>query len=943
MLFLYRSKFVTNPQQARELEDEPDTWSTLLDDPEAIPEDDEDAKEGASVLCGARYFMGVEDCRDREGIDGVECIVLDVDVEPVPDEATLRNALRGVRAVVYASPSHTRANPRWRVLLPLRTPLPPKRHRSLVERLSAGLVPGYEGCVNASATGDPGRLGFVGVTKHPEDYTWFSLPGERFDWTALPLYEEEWVEGPLSGMNRSDRWTDRAQGLRDALKFYAAMGQGLRQGGGRSVVVWKVANALWWEWAAEDEDFVLAVLEQVNANFATPEEVEELHRQSYEAHKRTIGERRKSQTNGAYGWRREPSGTVSVASLLSHAKRLKNRRSPDSVELGEAIVRAVKRGQTVADDPQVWPGLMTKLAHELAKAYPNEDASRIAEFFRAALLAMRTKSALGPLPEEFAAWVDQRLVFVKKQREERFARQDALVKDQIEFITRGERDTKYTQGEVEHWENVGLRQDTWVLVNKGGYYVFVNGTWVGPYTEKEFDAQGYKDLAAAADVGVRTQKFSEKAQEFVNVPLKVLLQHYGGQCQVRMDLNCERAWFNVDDRTLVLAGPPKRKLEARFHEDVDEWFRVMTGRERGVSAKLRQSEAATVGLKNDDYDALCDWCACVTALDHPCAALYLQGSPSVGKGLFADGISRLWKTGAIGLEDAFANFNSLLMETPLIWVDEQLPEHVRASVLLRKALAAREFVFKRKYADEGKVNGCLRILFTANNLELFNKSKELLRKADVDALKVRFVHVKVRDASAKFLEDIAPRHEAFVEKNMLAEHALWLQEKRWAAIRKRGHRFLVKGGNTNVSDVVATNNDVTSECCSAICKALLNENAARSASWLLVRDGEVLVNANALKEELTILNNQVISRATERDVVRSVESISGRSVVVRNERANKPMRMRPIGQITLQAWCENSSVYEWEDVSAAVEKLDRETRKRAEAAVTGGPGSKVIN
>lgn len=920
VLSIFTDKHVSNPHHSDEVEDSPESWADLLDNPRAIPDDpNDDSKEAAPVLCGARYLPEASS-REKENIEGVYWLLLDVDALPIP-EIPLRAALSGSRAIVYTSPSHTTAFPRWRVLMPLASPLPAKKYRSLIKRLSEVLFPGYEGCINVGSTGDPGRLGFVTITKHPEDYLWFISEGDPLDWTEVTGLEDEvWNKAPLGGLERSPLWSDRATALKAALRFFAKTGQGMSAGSGRTVLFWSVSNQLWWEWAAEDEAFVLEVLQQIDANFTESEDTSEMTRQMAESHKITIGQRRKGQLTGSYGWRRDPTSVITKESISSHATRLIHRRNPEDQAKGLALRRLAK-GHTLSDEHQARKGLVTKLVHELTKVFQTSSAERISEIFTESVSAMSVDVPTFPTMDEVRSWIGAGLERQRKFREENMRRADAKVTDQIEYVMGGERSTKYTSNEVSVWEqSVGLRENNWILVTKNVFFVFRNGTWVGPYTEKEFDAQGYKDLAAAADVGVRTQTENKQKEIWTNTPLQKLLHEYGSRCMTRVDLNCDKTWFDVDEKVLVLAGPPKRALVAKFHEDVDQWFRVMTSKAAPKNAKSRQMEAAT-SSGDDDYDVLCDWLASVTQLDRPCAALYLQGVHSVGKGLFAEGVARIWKAGAMPLEDVFDDFNSLLSETPFVWIDEALPEHVRASTLLRKAIAAREFVYKRKYMDAGKMTGCLRMLFTANNLDLFNKAKEMVKKEDVDALAQRFVHILVNTASVTYLESISPRHEDFVEKNFLAEHAYWLHEKRWSAIKARGLRFLVKGRNTNVSDVVATNSDSTSDCCNSICEAVVEQ---RKTDWLLVKDGEVWVNTSLLKRYLST-QNAARWQYSEVEITRAVSSIS---MVSKQMRHGKQMRMRSVRLESLKAWCDNKEVYDWLDVKGGLIEMSKATTAR---------------
>ena len=112
-LWLFEHRFVSDPHEAVELQDTNETWSDLLSEPEVVSDEDHGhfgTKFTASVLCGARYFDSAT-TRDKENVDAVECLVLDVDnadtnVGHVPGEFALRSSLQGLRAVVYTSPSH---------------------------------------------------------------------------------------------------------------------------------------------------------------------------------------------------------------------------------------------------------------------------------------------------------------------------------------------------------------------------------------------------------------------------------------------------------------------------------------------------------------------------------------------------------------------------------------------------------------------------------------------------------------------------------------------------------------------------------------------------------------------------------------------------------------------------------------------------------------------
>lgn len=905
MLYLYESVAEESPQRHAEITGGPAEWSELLDNPLAVGSKAE--RKRGYALTGARYWPTAESFH-KENIEAVTCLVLDVDAAPVPEEA-LRTALDGLHAIVYTSPSHTAAAPRWRVLLPLASPLAPKKHRSLVQQLSENLVPGFPGCIDTQSTGDPGRLGFVKVTLNPDDYGWFVLQGVNLDWTVFDLDDDPtWgaSRGVADVMQRSPLWSGRSAALKAASKRYEAEGVGLQRGQGRTILLWKVAMNLWWAWAAEDDDFVLTVLRLINDNFADQEPDEELQRKAAEAWTRTVSEARNAQVTGSYGWEREPKASISSFTLKEHAKRLLRRTGKKDAVVGDAVRRMAK-GETLSDDPETWRGLVTSTAHSIARAFAFETAERITSFFRPSLATMRAAGV--DIPEDAVlAIVENKLKSAKKQQEDIEERQEIEKTEQIKISTNGERDNKYTPQEVSSWKaTVGLSDSTWLLAKDHLTYVFSNGTWVGPYTEHEFNAQGRKDLLTASDF-VTTQTFDEKTGKWKQISVDDLLHKHGVTIDVvRHEMWCDKTW--LDGRTLVVKGPSRNAIDSKYHAQVDSWLRVMCGR----SAASNKEEAKEHRKGDpDDFDNLCDWLACLTEVRHPCAALYLQGPRNVGKGLFTDGIGKIWKAGHVDIEDAFHDFNSMLAETPLVRVDEGLPTNVKASQLLRRAIAQREHVLKIKNRTASKLTGCIRLVFTANNLDLFNKSQEVLKKEDVDALAQRFIHIMVRPESEQYLQLLGKKHRDFVEKNLLAEHTLWLHDQRWQAVKARGERFLVVGNNTTVSDVIATNGDGASDVC-AVVAGLIVERI--KAPWFIIQDKKIHVSLSGLCTHLSLQNTT--RRYTERQVASGLHALSKRgSHCVRF--GTKVMRVWDVDLKMLRAWCDNTGVRAWEDVEQAL-------------------------
>lgn len=948
-MWIYGDKWVDDPHdplRVEEVADDDANFAELLNGPRVAVNDEE--KEKAPVLCGARYALGVK-CRDKEGVDEVTCLVLDVDHDAghgVPYEQELRDALAGLRAVVYSSPSHTKTDPHWRVLLPLATPLPPKKYRSLIGWLSENLVPSRRGCINVTSTGDPTRLGFVMVTKHPDDYVWFSLHGDRFAWTNIPLEDEVWVSAPLSGMARQPTWIDRPTALARAKKECVEyLQREVARGEHRIIILFNIAMVLWWDWGAEDEEFVREVLLFCNSQFWEEKPIEDVEKKMREAHQRTVGEKRRPQHKGPYGFRREPSTSISRDEIKRVARLLKKSVKPGQPGMGEELVNLVD-GKPLTVSAEVWTAAIKRACNKLAEQFQYDSAEKIASFFASSLSTMRARGE-GDVPnlEQIEMWIGSALVGARKRREERQRFADKDLATSISHATHGKREHKYSFQEWDAFQENGCGlTDKSVLLQYGRLtWVFVDGTYEGPYTDAEFDAQGYKDLAAAQDF-VKAKVYNEEKGSWTYVKLNKLLQDHGSKCTPQMDYMCERSYYRPEDRVLVLAGPAKSGYEPKFHTDVDEWFRRMTGRPTPVSETLRRSQATTpnVGVDYDDYDVLCDWLASITQLDHTCAALYLQGEKHVGKNLFAEGVGRIWKAPPNSPKSAFHHFNGPIASTPLIHADEDMSPGMTTS-LLRRELAGHTHEYTMKHKDTVKLIGCFRLIITANNLNVFTNAAKMenLNGDDVNAFGDRFVRVKCRPEAKDFLLSLGLRAKAFHDQGLLAEHALWLVQQRWNAVRERGHRFLVESRSTDVALTVATGIDLTSEICTMLANALASARdgtITKAPDWFIVREGKLWLHAASTKTALVTTNMKL--QPSEKDIVRAVQSVSeghrnmrvtvskfaGQNPTFKQgagDKANaKQQKMWNFRLDALRAFLENTPIRDWSEIEAGVKHLD---------------------
>ncbi|MBR0642926.1 DUF3987 domain-containing protein [Plastoroseomonas hellenica] len=187
-------------------------------------------------------------------ITGVEA---DYDGEEIPfDEAAERVAKAGLLSIVYTSPSHTEDTPRWRVLCPLSTELPPAKREHLMGRLN-GL---FEGIFSGESWTLSQSYYFGSVGSNPSHQV-VLLDGTPLD--ALHELDEIWVGKPDTGTftTRSDGSLASGPVDEPALLAQMAAGENYHQASIR----------LLGRWAREGESFMGARARLVEGMEAVPD------------------------------------------------------------------------------------------------------------------------------------------------------------------------------------------------------------------------------------------------------------------------------------------------------------------------------------------------------------------------------------------------------------------------------------------------------------------------------------------------------------------------------------------------------------------------------------------------------------------------------------------------------------------------------------------------
>lgn len=212
-----------------------------------------------------------------------------------------------------------------------------------------------------------------------------------------------------------------------------------------------------------------------------------------------------------------------------------------------------------------------------------------------------------------------------------------------------------------------------------------------------------------------------------------------------------------------------------YDEDVDTWLGLLAG-----------SRA----------DRLRDWLATVRDLRHPTAALYLQGPKSLGKGLLAAGVAKLWGRAVTSYVDILGNFNGALKTCPVVFLDEGAPISPTGSASFRSLISESERALTEKYRPAATLRGCVRLIIAANNADAL-RIREDLSPEDEEAIGERILHIDCQTEARDFLVSIGGRaattawmEDADGAPGRFPRHLAWLAQTRRVI---PGHRFLVHG------------------------------------------------------------------------------------------------------------------------------------------------------
>jgi len=600
------------------------------------------------------------------------------------------------------------------------------------------------------------------------------------------------------------------------------------------------------------------------------------------------------------------SGTsFSRDTLRDLGQRLARSKNAHSQMIGYALGR-ISRGEVYAREPGTLGNVFDtgvvlpegrndttfKVLAKVCEHYPHADAQGLAD-----LLKPSTTLMGAPSDDEVRSMIDRLQAGAKQAHA-------ALI---YEALGRHE---PYTDQELQILADraeIGLSQlkRRWII-QKGKAFYLLRHDGYRAYADNEAKAAASFELAPAIRAGVDTMKITQQGTR-LKTPEELVIEYGTVALNVVVDLTAQHAYFDESSKTLVEAPRPIR-AKAREHKDVDAWLRVFAG---------------------SKYPRLCQWLAVIVALSEPCAALYLEGAPGVGKSLLAIGLSRIWSDAPAALKDTMGNFNDALLACPLVFADEKAPVDERGRVRtdeLREFIQSRERSLRRKFRDNATIKGCARIILAANNRNLL-QTAEHLTEADIAAIVERIFYIRVSEASAVYLkalkQDAPDTLDRWVAGNAIAEHALFLAETLQVP---RTNRFLVAGEASDLTNSLAVGTGLRSSVCQWLVGYLLDPlRLARCGKsntvmpLVRVNHGRFFVTARAITETWGEYVQQDYNPPTPMAVSKALAGLSRETTLYI---AQKNQKFRHVNFDLLVEWAAETGYATRQELEEAMTKIE---------------------
>ena len=483
----------------------------------------------------------------------------------------------------------------------------------------------------------------------------------------------------------------------------------------------------------------------------------------------------------------------------------------------------------------------------------------------------------------------------------------------IEDAFGGKRTAPYTTEEVEDFAKqakVTLQHFSrrWIVRKGNSLYIWFNGSYKGPFVEREFFDQCRKYLAPAMNWVKLWKLGTNKDGNVTFTPKTVneLVHRYGTSADhIQIDLSAKHSFYDVTNHAIVEAPCPIRDLEPTYFNDIDQWLKNMCG---------------------DKLEYVEDWLATCMDLTRAAPALYLKGEKSRGKTFFANAIARLWSIeGPTKLVSAMSRFNSSIVRCPLVFGDEGIPKDSRGlpkTQELRELITDLSLRVERKFIPEATTRGSIRLILSANNDDLLKMQGVDLTEVDIGALADRFIAVDVSKDCPILPRDTA---EKWIEQDAVARFALWLRENHKV---KHADRLACRATSEELIRRMTVNSGIRAAICEHIVNYLMRPilESLDGEPAIRVWDHSVVVNSTLLRRETQMCDTSVFTKNVSSDHIRRGLSALCVGEPIRPRDSINRKRYRIVDVDFLREWVRTSSDIDIADFETTLEELGVETR-----------------
>lgn len=309
-------------------------------------------------------------------------------------------------------------------------------------------------------------------------------------------------------------------------------------------------------------------------------------------------------------------------------------------------------------------------------------------------------------------------------------------------------------------------------------------------------------------------------------------------------------------------------LTPTWNADVDQWLRLLFGKE---------------------YERGIEWLSHALAVeDGPMCALSIHGAPGSGKQMLATGLAECWNTEACAGAEEFGKYQSGLLTTPIVTVNEGFQHDRNAQKdiadVFRSLVSGDPVRVEEKFKPLITIRVPVRILITANNDEAVTTltSNRDLSEYDREALAIRLMHMKTTHDAALWLKGMGGMSFTGAKNNrwvrstsgdpsnyVLAKHIMYLYEHRLPPIR--GQRLLVEGGlGTEVEKLIRTRSGFAPEIIETIIQLIETDNPQMYEGIAITETGRIYVTVGQVLKFHRAIRTMLSGKSASEKIIRSV-------------------------------------------------------------------------